>query len=58
MTSATELTVCRIWRLLTLYELTANQQEIKQWRGLQAGEMSDVMQTESGVMQRKCRPIT
>jgi hypothetical protein len=41
-----------------LYKLTADMQEIKQWRGLQAGAVSDVMQTGSGVIQQNCRPTT
>lgn len=53
-----ELTVCRICRLLILYELTVNMQEIKQWCGRQAGKVSDVMQTGSGVIQQNFRPTT
>ncbi|WP_310272846.1 hypothetical protein, partial [Roseateles saccharophilus] len=38
--------------LLMLYKLTVKQLEIKQWRGLRAREVSDVMQTGAGVMQQ------
>jgi hypothetical protein len=41
-----------------LHESTVHQQEIKQWRGLRAGEVSDVMQTGFGVIQQNCRPTT
>lgn len=44
--------------LFTLYKLTVNQLEIKQWRGLRAKEVADVMQTGAGVMQQNSRPTT
>lgn len=57
MSSTASLTACRICQLFMLHESAVHQQEIKQWRGLHAGEVWDVMQTDSSVMQRNCRPI-